>query len=740
MTALLLGFLLKALGHRAGMAIVLLFFSLGILRTQSAMRIPQLLPGTYSISATVSGGARLRSDNRLTFVLDDVLLDGEPFSGKGYCSLHYEELPPELFDGARIHFTARVYLPDGKSGEPHMDFRMWMLQQGLSFGVAAYQEVLIENTPQTAPISDPWYRMREAFGRSLERVMGDHARMAMALLLGDRSGINETETKAFQELGIAHVMSVSGLHVSILGGMICWLMDHLRMNRRSQLLVMAVFLSIYCAITGFSAASIRAAIMLLSYSSARILMRYPDRLTVLAGAMLGVLVLQPLQAFSAGFMLSFSAMLGITLYSHAVQELLMRLFAIPEHQPREREKQLLRRIQIGLLDTFTVSFCAQLGVLLPSMVFFHQLPLYGIFINMMIVPLVSFVLMPLYTAVLPLSLIPGIGALAGHLASLATELLLWLVALLSRLPCAAVRVGSPSLLICIGVGLVLITLSRRMPGSLRRRIAASLMIAAVTLVSSWIDRPAEVRYIQLSVGQADSALMMDGRTTILLDCGADGEAALDYLMDENRDIDALIITHLHLDHIGGVQQLLDSPVKIHQVYLPLNAEYQRADEDALLLLEQIRSAGIPVAELASGDELRYNKIALRVLWPEREHGRTGHPANEMPLVTAIDFDGYTIFTSSDLEGLYENYAAVPADVLKVAHHGSSSSTSTDYLHFVSPEIALISSSSGSKYLPGEETLQRLKDAGIRVLRTDECGDITLSVRNGALTVTPYKAR
>ena len=129
-----------------------------------------------------------------------------------------------------------------------------------------------------------------------------------------------------------------------------------------------------------------------------------------------------------------------------------------------------------------------------------------------------------------------------------------------------------------------------------------------------------------------------------------------------------------------------------------------------------------------------------MLWPEREHGRTGHPANEMPLATAIDFDGYTIFTPSDLEGLYENYTAVPADVLKVAHHGSSSSTSADYLRFVSPEIALISASSGSKYLPGEETLHRLKDAGVHVLRTDECGDITLSVRNGVLTVTPYKAR
>lgn len=323
---------------------------------------------------------------------------------------------------------------------------------------------------------------------------------------------------------------------------------------------------------------------------------------------------------------------------------------------------------------------------------------------------------------------------------MATDALLWMVQLLSNLPHAAIRTVAPSTLVCIGVGLSLVILSRRLPGSFLRRLAAAALVIAVTACFAWLDRPCEVRYIQLSAGQADSALLLDDEKTILIDCGADGGYALDYLMDENRDIDALIITHLHLDHIGGVKQLLDSPVEIRHVYLPLNAERQRADEDALILLEQIRSAGIPVTELASGDELRYNKVSLRTLWPLREHARTGHPANEMPLVLSIDLDGYIILNASDLEGIYENYCAIPADVLKVAHHGSVSSTSMEYLRFVSPQFALISASSGSKYLPGFETLVRLKESGAEILRTDECGDITLSVQNGLLTVSPYKVR
>ena len=738
--ALAIAVLLKLLGRRACAALMLLFFALGVLRTHAAWETPQPAPGTYEIEATVSGGTRPRTDNRVTFNLTSVLLNGEPAYGSGYCSLHYEDEPPVLFDGARIRFSGRVYLPDGKSGEPHMDFALWMRQQGMSFGVAAYQEVELLNDRSSAPIADPWYRMRQAFGASLERIMGSHSRIAMALLLGERSGMTDEENTAFQQLGIAHVMSVSGLHVSIVGGILCWLMDRLRMSRRSQLPVLAALLTSYCALTGFSAAALRAAVMLMSYSIARTLLRYPDRLTVLGGSMLAVLLLQPLQAYSAGFVLSYSAMLGITLHSHAVREFLSLLGPAGERQPASRQRRLSRRIQSGMLDMLTTSITAQLGVLLPTMAYFYQLPLYGVAINMLIVPLVSFVLMPLYTAALPMSLIPLLGDAVGKIASLATGLLLWLVQQLSSLPYAAVRTPAPSAVLCIGLGLALVLLSRRMPGRLRTRIMAASLTVLAAVGIAWLNQPAEVRYIQLSVGQADSALLMDGDQTILIDCGADGDAALDYLMDVCRDIDALVITHLHMDHIGGVEQLLDSPVRIRQVYLPVNAERQRADKDALLLLDRIRAQGIPVAELASGDELRYNKTSLRVLWPVRAHVRSGHDANELPLVTAINLDGYTLLSASDLEGIYENYAAVPADVLKVAHHGSADSTSAAFLHFVSPRYAIISASSGSRYLPGAETLRRLEEAEIELLRTDVCGDITLSVEDGALIVTPYKAR
>ena len=157
-------------------------------------------------------------------------------------------------------------------------------------------------------------------------------------------------------------------------------------------------------------------------------------------------------------------------------------------------------------------------------------------------------------------------------------------------------------------------------------------------------------------------------------------------------------------------------------------------------VRELEAAGIPVMELARGDEMRYNTTSVSVLWPVREHIRSGQDANELPLVLSIRFGPYTILSASDLSGAYERYAAAPADVLKVAHHGSAASSGEAFLDQVGARVALVSCSSGSRYLPGEATLERLTRSGAQVLRTDDCGDITLTLHGDQLYITPYKVR
>lgn len=737
-----LGLLLGTGFRKAGLALFLCLFSLGALYTNAVFETDAPAAGTYRIAATVHRGATLRSDDRISFVLADIHLDGESVPGKAYCTLHYDtEEPPELFDGAAVELEGRAYEPGGKSGAPRFDFRLWARQQGYDFCIAAYRGIEILNTPETSSVSDWAYRVRQFCRLAYERVMGENARVAMALLFGERGGLSDDEYLDFQHLGIAHIMSVSGLHVALLGGLVLRLLQKLKMQRGPALAVLLVFLAAYCAVTGFSAAANRAAVMLLLGLLAQLWQRKPDRLILLSTALLIVLAIQPLHAHSAGFVLSFSAMAGITLYCYTFELQLDQLWTpFSETKPKTTGWRMLGRLQRGFKSGLALAVSAQIGVLLPTMYYFHQLPLYGILINLIIVPLVSLVLVPLYALCLPLSLIPVVGQAFGMAASASTSLLLWLTALLARLPHAAVRTAAPPMATAIGMGAALVYLSRRVPGRFGKRLLAALITLVIACFAGWLQRPADVRYIQLSVGQADSALLMDGDTTVLIDTGVDGSAAIDYLLHENRDIDALILTHLHLDHAGGVEAILQSGIRICHVYLPVMADQQSVDPLLTDMLTLLKMQNIPISALASGDELRYNKVGMEVLWPERETVRIRQDANLYPLVLAIDLDGYAILLMSDLVGSYENHAARPADVLKVAHHGSYTSTYEPFLDFVSPSAALLSVSSGSRYHPSPGTLERFEARGIPYFRTDECGDITLSAEDGKLLITPYLKR
>lgn len=163
-------------------------------------------PGTYGeITGFVYGEPKQRSDERLTFTLTDIRLDGESVSGRAYCSLYYEgEEPPELYDGAELRFEGRVYQPDGKSGAPRFDFRQWMLKNGMPFGITISKGVEVRNTPESARPQDVAGRLRRSLNAALTRVMGEEAGVASAMLFNHKEAMSEDETAAFRTLGIAH--------------------------------------------------------------------------------------------------------------------------------------------------------------------------------------------------------------------------------------------------------------------------------------------------------------------------------------------------------------------------------------------------------------------------------------------------------------------------------------------------------------------------------------------------------
>ena len=178
-------FLLARRAGRKGFAgLMLCAAALGLLWTMPRLEPAAPQPGTYEeITGYVYGEPKLRSDSRLTFTLTDIRLDGQPVSGRAYCSLFYgKEEPPELYDGAELRFPGRVYHPGGKSGAPRFDFRQWMLKNGMPFGIAISKEkeVEVRNTPESARPQDRAGRMRRRLNAALTRVMGEELTISIS--------------------------------------------------------------------------------------------------------------------------------------------------------------------------------------------------------------------------------------------------------------------------------------------------------------------------------------------------------------------------------------------------------------------------------------------------------------------------------------------------------------------------------------------------------------------------------
>lgn len=291
-------------------------------------------------------------------------------------------------------------------------------------------------------------------------------------------------------------------------------------------------------------------------------------------------------------------------------------------------------------------------------------------------------------------------------------------------------------------------LNKRQQRTLRLLLFAIVLMAAVLLTIFYIEsgrtEPAlftggqpELSVLFIDVGQADSALIyLSTGETMLIDAGeSPGADAVREELDERRitDIDILVATHPHADHIGGMLTLIEH-YDIGQVLMPDKKVQSAVYKN---LMDAISSRGIPVTEAYAGYEFSLGNARCTVVSPDADADKD---ANNESVVILLDFYDSEFLFTGDMEKWAENevldaHYYVDADVLKVAHHGSSTSSSQAFLDAVTPEYAVISCGRDNKYgHPHPETLERLEAAGAKIYRTDEAGDILFSSDGQTLTV------
>ena len=713
--------LLPAIGRRRVTGVMAAALFLGMLLGGRAANPALPEPGRYQVTGVLTADAVLREDGTAAAYLTDVHLENE--NGETALSALYWTYTPDPdapflpTEGSRVRFSGLVYLPSGRVNPYGFDFRMYLLQKGIPAGVSGASNAELMDHPGRGILS--WlYRLRQGLLRRTKMIFGEDSALPEALLLGDRSSLPQETRKDFSEAGAAHLLAVSGLHVGLLAAL---LLIPLRrwLDPRARLAVMSLFLLLYSALLGFPAPVMRASLLMLITLSRRITRRAPDPLTALSAAFWLILLLRPLDLFSVSFQLSFCAVLGIVLFGPALERRLQRV------QP-----QFLRE---GWISTFS----ATAGTVLPTVQIYHRFSLMGLLINPFLCALFA-VLLPLYALTLLAGCVylPFGVWLAGWINPV-TRGLVKAVSLAGSLPFASVRVPSLPWYCVLAAAAALFLASRFCLGTRRRKTIIAVCLLAISFTGWRLTLCRDVQYIQFAMGQADAALVLDGRETVLIDAGDYGGDAASYLLSTGRKADKVILTHLHSDHCMGIVQLLEEEIPIGAVYLPQGAEDMQVDEQCLTLMNILREKEIPLFFLRAGDEIATSRCTFTVTWPWADTALPGQDANRFCMTLLCDLDGAALFSAADIPGEYETYAARDADILKVSHHGSKTSTGNAFLETVSPQIALITGSPVSRSLPHADTLTRLEACGAQILNTASCGALTVTVRNGEATLTPY---
>lgn len=551
------------------------------------------------------------------------------------------------------------------------------------------------------------------------------AAMASALLLGETSELSPETVTAFRDGGVAHVLAISGLHVGLLALGLSVVLRPFRLRVAARDAVLLASTLAFAAFTGGRAPVLRAALMIGLYLAARLLGRPTAPAQVFGLSALVLLLADPSNLFDVGFLLTYAAVFGISS--------LGPVFARP----------LGRRLPAPLAGGIAATLGAELCVFPIQATVFHVVPFVALLSNLVVVPLAGLFL---FSSALLLPLLLG-GPLAASLAlaplALVSETILGLLHRLDAL--GAVRVvPTPRFAEAALLALLLAaagTLRARRP----RRAALAGALALVFLACarpSFAERPGEARLVALDVGQGDSFLVVTAEGRLLVDGGGTYDPAYDLgrarLLPRlaalgTVSFDAIVLSHPHPDHSRGLLTVLKL-LPVGRVYLPRGAPRNAFLDEVLAAAARAR---VPVEALGAGDRFRAAGTDFDVLHPGPEtFARSAE--NNGSLVLALRLGPRRVLLTGDIEAAAEaelvaRRADLSADVLKVAHHGSRTSTTHAFLERVSPRVAVVGVGRRNRFgHPGAAVTKRLSGAGARVFRTDLHGDVSLLFRDGRI--------
>ena len=656
---------------------------------------------------------------------------------------------PAIEPGNRVRVDGKVEPPPAG---PYGDY---LHRIGVAGTLRSRSLALVADEASEGPSLE---RLRRTAAAALTSAIPEpEAGLAAGIVIGLRDRVDRDLAADFTTVGASHVVAISGWNIAIVAATVAALAGRFGRRRRSLVLVVAIVA--YVLFAGASASVVRAAAMAGVVLLARETGRAGRAVAALGWAAALLLLADPALVSDPGFQLSSLATGGILAWANGLEACLRRVTS--------------GRLPCWLAESLAVSLAAQAATLPVVLLVFGRLAIISPAINLLIVPLVA----PAMAAAL-VALVGGFVTLAGGPAIAATLAGLPAWALLTAmctvirggaaLPFASVTLGPPWTILaaCAAAGLpfAIIAIARwrrrasrakrpaptaelavrrgasRAPSTIGRVAVVGVVVAFAALALVAAHRvDGSTRITVLDVGQGDSILVEGGRgARMLIDAGPDPDRLLIELDRRlppwDRRIDILILTHPHEDHVAGMPLLIER-YRIGRIY---ETGMRGPGPGYKAFARDVGSgAAPPHGTLATGARIALDDIRFRVLWPDPgrvplEPPDGGRGINDVSIVLLGEVAGRRFLLTGDVEDdvdpLLAERGLPPVDILKVAHHGSATASTPAFLGAVQPKVAIVSSGAGNPYgHPAKSTIDRLKETGARVLRTDTDGSIQVSI-------------
>ena len=685
-----------------------------------------------------------KEDYQILYLKDNsVRSKGHSFQIPGI--IVYDDKKKEIAIGNRLVVEGQVFPQEEARNPGGFDRRLYDRRRGIYGSVWAARIQVTDR--DTDYFREGLYQFRQMWRKGLIETMGEKdGTILSAILLGEKAGMDPQVKELYQDQGIGHILAISGLHISFIG---LGVYQIFRRGTGSYIgggAAGIIFLGLYVLMIGLTVSVVRAFLMFLFRIGADMTGRHYDGLTALSFSAAAAVLWKPLYLFDGGFWLSYGAVLGMLV-----------LLPCFERLPAQG---------------FWASLCVNLMIFPILAWYFFEFPPYSLILNLLVIPLFSLLLVLGLAGSLTLFFVPSLGELLLQIC----RGIFWIYEescrLMAALPGSRVITGKPEIwqmavyYLCLSLSLLCLWRrgkkekkeeSKGKDKTKGQRLAAAVVPILWCIGAGVILFPpgpqGQLSVTVLDVGQGDGIFIRDPKGgTYLIDGGSSTEEQIGkYRIEpflkakgESR-IDWVLCTHGDLDHYSGAEELIerrDQGITIGALVLPPEELWE---EHLKTLAGKAEEAGIPVMVIHPGQKLAGGGMTLTCLHPKEDFA--GEPGNEASMVLALRYGDFDLLLTGDVEGtgeevltkrLKESYGEISWDVLKVAHHGSGSSTGEVFLEAAPPAYAVISAGADNRYgHPHPDTVDRLKKAGSKVCSTADSGAVEIETDGKTMTITGF---